>query len=164
MEWIKNLPLDTISESLANFLAWWTKLVDGVPDDQLSLVVYVIASLMVILLWGLVVRILPRTMRGISLVFMTAVLFAPGGAEGDSGAIAPAIIGVFYALLTKDFLGMVSASLPILATFVILLVIGAIWQMLRSVIESDAARTQRMMRIKEQKRLSAKSEHLNGHE
>lgn len=161
MEWIKNPPLDSISESLATFLIWWAKLVDGVPDAQLSLLVYVIASLIVLLLWMLVARILPRGIRGISLAFVAAVLLAPGSAEGESGALAPAIVGVFHALLMKDFAGMVSASLPILATFAAFLVIGAIWQMLRSVIESDAAKKEEMARIEAQKQLMTDSEQMN---
>lgn len=160
MDWIKNLPLDSISEGLAGLIVWWSKLVSGVPDEQLPLVVYVIASALVLLLWVPVMRILPRAIRGISWAFLAAVLLAPGSAAGDSGAVAPAIVGVFHSLLMKDFADMVSGALPILATFAAFLVIGAIWQMLRSVMEGATAKAEEAARIQEEKRRLAES-HLN---
>lgn len=151
MEWIKNLPLDEISNKLAQLLIWWANFVDGIPDNQLSLVVYVISSVVVLLLWFLLMRLLPRTIGIVSVAFVAAILFSPSNALGDSGDIAPAMIGVFYALLMKDFMGMLSASLPIFATFVVFLIIGAIWQMLRSVIESDIVKKEELRRIQKQK-------------
>ncbi|MDO4442090.1 MAG: hypothetical protein Q4B81_07885 [Moraxella sp.] len=152
MEWIKNLPLDAISESLAGLIIWWSKLVSGVPDQQLPFVVYVVASILVLLLWLVVMRVLPRSVRGISWAFVAAVLLAPGSAAGDSGGVAPAVVGLFHSLIMKDFASIVSDCLPILATFAAFLVIGAIWQMLRSVIEGNAAKAEELACIQEQKR------------
>lgn len=158
MEWIKNLPLDAISEGLAGFIVLWSKLVSGVPDEQLPFLVYTIGVALVLALWLVVMRVLPRRIRGISWIFLAAVLIAPGSASGDSGAVAPAIVGVFHALLMKDFATMISACLPILATFAAFLVIGAIWQLLRSVIESTAAKAEETARIQAEKQRLANAE------
>ncbi|WP_432481557.1 hypothetical protein [Moraxella sp. ZY200743] len=152
MEWIKNLPLDAISERLAGLIVWWSNLVSDIPDQQLPLMVYIGASILVLLLWLVVVRILPISVRGVSWVFVAAVLFAPSAATGDSGAIAPAVIRLFHSLLMKDFAGIVGDCLPILATFAAFLVIGSIWQMLRSVIEGNTAKAEEFAHIQEQKR------------
>lgn len=158
MEWLKNLPLDDISERLAGFFIWWANLVKDVPDDQLPLLVYTVGVVSVLLLWLLVMRILPRPIKGISWAFLAALLIAPGKASGESGEIAPAIVGVFHSILMKDYATMMMGLLPILATFAAFLFIGAIWQMLRSVISGTAAKEQETARIKEQKRLMAEAE------
>lgn len=158
MEWIKNLPLDAISENLASLIVWWSKLVSGVPDEYLPLVVYVIASVLVLLLWFLVIRILPRSICGISWIFLASLLFAPANTFDDSGSIAPAMISVFHSLLMKNFTDMALNALPILATFVVFLVIGAIWQMLQSVIEGTTAKTEEMLHIQEEKLRLAKDQ------
>ncbi|MCL1623939.1 hypothetical protein M2R47_06765 [Moraxella sp. Tifton1] len=160
MDWIKNLPLDSVSEHLAGLIVWWSNLVAGVPDEYLPLVVYVIASVLVLLLWIPIMRILPVGIRGISWAFLAALLFAPGGAAGEEGVVAPAIIGVFHSLLMKNFVEVVGSSLPILATFAAFLVIGAIWQLLRSVIEKGIAKNQEMAWIQQEKQRLAKSETL----
>ncbi|OOR89904.1 hypothetical protein B0181_05685 [Moraxella caviae] len=158
MDWLKNLfknlPLDDISDRLAGFFMWWAELVKDVPDTQLPLIVYATGVALVLVLWLFVMWILPRPFKGMSWAMVAAFLLAPGSAAGDSGEIAPAIVGVFHALMLKDFAQAVSAFLPILAVFAALLFLGAIWQMLRSVMEASFAKTAETARIQELKRLN----------
>ncbi|VEG13859.1 hypothetical protein [Moraxella cuniculi] len=161
MNWLKDLPLEQISETLAGFFAFWARITDGVPAGQLPLIVYAVCSALVLVLWLLVMRLIPRPFKGISWVFVAAVLFAPGQAAGNTGEIAPAMLGVFHAILMKDFLGALSAAVPIFAVFAALLVVGAVWQMARSVIAANAEKQQQTLQIQEQRRqyLQAQNQH-----
>lgn len=158
MDWLKglinNLPLDTISEWLASAVVWWSKLVKDVPADDLPFFAYVGASVLTLLLFVLVVRVLPRSFGGMLWVFAAAVLLTPGDTLAGTGQVAPAIAGVAHTVLMGDYTGALSAFLPILMVFVVLLFVGAIWQLLRGVIEVSIAKAQETARIKEQKRLA----------
>ena len=145
MDWLKkllqSLPLDAISAVLGNLVVWWSHLVEGVPPAQLPLYAYIGGSIVVLLLWLLVVRLLPKPLGGISWVMLFAVLFAPGSALGDPSALAPASIGVVYSLMMKDVSGAIANALPILVVTVAGLFVGFIWQLLRGAIESNLAKS-----------------------
>lgn len=141
MDWLKkllqNLPLDTISDLLGKLVVWWSHLVKDVPATELPMYAYIGGSIIVLLLWILVARILPRPLGGISWVALFAILFAPGTALGDPGVIAPASISVVYSIMMKDIPGALSNSLPILVVLFVGLFLGFIWQLLRGAIESS---------------------------
>lgn len=162
MDWLKNLlkslPLDTISEYVAKLVIWWSNLVKNVPDDDLPFLAYVGASVLVLLLLILVARMLPRPFGGMLWTFAVAVLLTPGDALVGTGQIAPAIAGVAHGVLMGDMASAMSAFLPILAVFVALLFVGAIWQILRGVIETNIAKAKETARIQEQKRLLEETE------
>lgn len=165
MDWLKglinNLPLDAISEWLASVVIWWSKLVEDIPDGDLPFFTYVGASVLVLLLLILVVRVLPRPVGGMFWVFAAAVLLTPGDTLAGTGQIAPAVAGVAHGILMKDYAGAMSAFLPILMVFVVLLFVGAIWQVLRGVIEVSIAKAQETARIQEQKRLAQAAQSQN---
>lgn len=162
MDWLKNLlkslPLDTISEYIAQFVLWWSHLVEDVPDNDLPFLAYVGASIIVLLLLIFVVRVMPRPLGGMLWALAVAILLTPGDALMGTGQIAPAIAGVAHGVLMDDFAGAISAFLPILAVFVVLLFVGAIWQILRGVIEVNIAKAKETARIQEQKRLLEQAE------
>ena len=149
---IKNLPLDTISDLLAGVISLWSRLVEGVPDNELPFYTYVCASVLVLILLPLVLRIFPRTMASVLWVFAVAVLLTPGDTLAGTGQVAPAVAGVAHGILMKDYAGACYAALPILTVFVCLLLVGAIWQILRGVIERNAAKTKEAAEIQEEKR------------
>jgi len=66
------LSLDQIGNVLGEIIIWWAQLVQGVPPDKLPLYAYVGFSIVVLLLWILVVRILPKTLAGLSCDFAHA--------------------------------------------------------------------------------------------
>lgn len=153
MSWLNDLPLEKISEQLAGFFIWWSQVTSSIPASQLPLVVYVVACLLVLVLWLLVMRLIPRPLKGMSWMALAALLFAPGQASGGEGGIAPAMLGVFYGLITKDFAAATLALLPILLIFSAFLVVGAIWQFLLSVVANTAAKNAETERIRAQKGL-----------
>ncbi len=156
MDWlkelIKNLPLDDISNALAGVIAWWSKFVEGVPDNELPFYTYVGASVIVLIVAPLVFRIFPRTVASVLWILSVAVLLTPGDTLAGTGQVAPAIAGVAHGVLMKDYAGACYAGLPILTVFVCLLLVGAIWQILRGVIERNIAKAKELAQIQEEKR------------
>lgn len=145
MDWLKSLlkylPLDTISDMLGNIVVWWSHLVADVPPADLPMYAYVGGSVIVLLLWLLVARMLPKPLGGISWVILFAVLFTPGSALGEPGMIAPASISVVYAIMMKDIAGAITNALPILVVMAAGLFLGFIWQLLRGAIERGMAKS-----------------------
>ncbi|WP_223335210.1 hypothetical protein [Psychrobacter pacificensis] len=147
MDWLKNilhsLPLESISDILGEIAIWWGQMVKDVPPADLPMYAYLGGSILVLVLWLLVARILPKPLGGMSWMILFAVLLAPGTALGDSSEIAPASISVVYAVMMKDFAGAIANMLPILVVLVIGLFIGFMWQLIRGAFASslDKARS-----------------------
>lgn len=162
MEWlkelIKSLPLDVISEYIAELVFWWSNLVKDVPDNDLPFLAYVGASILVLLLLIFVVRVIPHPIGGMLWALAVAVLLTPGDTLTGTGQIAPAVANVAHSILMGDTAGAKSAFLPILVVFIVLLFVGAIWQILRGVIEVNIAKAKEKARIKEEKRLLEEAE------
>lgn len=156
MDWlkdlIKSLPLETISEYVAELVIWWSNLVKDVPDNDLPFLAYVGASVLVLVLLIFVVRVLPRPLGGMLWALAVAVLLTPGDTLTGSGQIAPAIAGVAHSVLMGDMATAVSMFLPILMVFIVLLMVGAIWQVLRGVIEINIIKAKEKARLKEEKK------------
>lgn len=147
MDWLKNilhsLPLESISDILGEIAIWWGQMVKNVLPADLPMYAYLGGSILVLVLWLLVARILPKPLGGMSWMILFAVLLAPGTALGDSSEIAPASISVVYAVMMKDFAGAIANMLPILVVLVIGLFIGFMWQLIRGAFASslDKARS-----------------------
>ena len=98
MDWFKSilhsLPLEAISDILGEIAIWWGQLVKDVPAADLPMYAYLGGVIIVLILWLLVARVLPRPLGGMSWMMLFAVLLAPGTALGDPSVIAPASISV----------------------------------------------------------------------
>lgn len=138
MDWLKelfkSLPLEGISEILAKIVFLWIRLVDGVPESELPFLAYVGVSIAVLILLFFALRLVPKFLRGILWVIVASVLLTPAGTIDDSGGSAPAIIGVAHHLLMGRPEFAFSAFLPVLSTAIIMLVIGALLQMIYATI------------------------------
>ncbi len=147
MDWLKNilqsLPLDKISDILGEIVIWWSQLVKDVPPADLPMYAYLGGSILVLLLWILVARMLPRPLGGMSWMVLFAVLLAPGTALSDPSVIAPASISVVYAIMMKDMAAAVTNALPILIVLVVGLFIGFVWQLIRGAFESSLDKARR---------------------
>ena len=147
MDWLKNilhsLPLEAISDILGELAIWWGQLVKDVPAADLPMYAYLGGVIMVLVLWLLVARVLPRPLGGMSWMILFAVLLAPGTALNDPSVIAPASISVVYAIMMKDTAGAVANMLPILVVLFVGLFVGFVWQLIRGAFESslDKARS-----------------------
>ncbi|WP_243453152.1 hypothetical protein [Psychrobacter coccoides] len=147
MDWLKSilqsLPLDKISDLLGEIVIWWSQMVKGVPPEDLPMYAYLGGSVIVLILWILVARMLPRPLGGMSWMVLFAVLLAPGTALGDPSQIAPASISVVYAIMMKDTTAAIANSLPILMVLVIGLFVGFLWQLIRGAFESSLDKARR---------------------
>ena len=147
MDWFKSilhsLPLEAISDILGEIAIWWGQLVKDVPAADLPMYAYLGGVIIVLILWLLVARVLPRPLGGMSWMMLFAVLLAPGTALGDPSVIAPASISVVYAIMMKDTAGAIANMLPILVVLVVGLFVGFVWQLIRGAFESslDKARS-----------------------
>ncbi|MFP3456107.1 hypothetical protein R0J89_07560 [Psychrobacter sp. SIMBA_152] len=147
MDWLKNilhsLPLESISDILGEIAIWWGQMVKDVPPADLPMYAYLGGAVLVLVLWILVARVLPKPLGGMSWMVLFAVLLAPGTALGDPSELAPASISVVYAVMMKDYAGAVANMLPILVILVVGLFVGFVWQLIRSAFASslDKARS-----------------------
>ena len=141
MDWLKSilesLPLEKLSDLLGEIVIWWSQMVKGVPPADLPMYAYLGGSVIVLLLWILVARMLPRPLGGMSWMVLFAVLLAPGTALSDPSVIAPASISVVYAIMMKDIAGAITNALPILVVLVAGLFLGFVWQLIRGAFESS---------------------------
>jgi len=147
MDWLKNilhsLPLESISDILGEIAIWWGQMVKDVPPADLPMYAYLGGAVLVLVLWILVARVLPKPLGGMSWMVLFAVLLAPGTALGDPSELAPASISVVYAVMMKDYAGAVANMLPILVILVAGLFVGFVWQLIRGAFASslDKARS-----------------------
>lgn len=141
MDWLKNilqvLPLETISDILGEIVIWWSQMVKYVPADDLPMYAYFGLSAVVLALWVLIARTMPRPLGGMTWVVLFAVLLAPGTALEDPSTIAPASISVVYAIMMKDTATALSNALPVFIVLVLGLFVGFIWQLVRGAFESS---------------------------
>ena len=147
MDWLKNilhsLPLESISDILGEIAIWWGQMVKDVPPADLPMYAYLGGAILVLVLWVLVARVLPKPLGGMSWMILFAVLLAPGTALGDPSELAPASISVVYSIMMKDYAGAIASMLPILVVLVAGLFVGFVWQLIRSAFASslDKARS-----------------------
>ena len=147
MDWLKNivhsLPLEAISDILGEIAIWWGQMVKDVPPADLPMYAYLGGAILVLVLWVLVARVLPKPLGGMSWMILFAVLLAPGTALGDPSELAPASISVVYGIMMKDYAGAIASMLPILVVLVAGLFVGFVWQLIRSAFASslDKARS-----------------------
>lgn len=134
MNWLKSLieklPLDYISEWLSDLIVWWSYTVKDVPPDELPQYAYVGGSIVVLVLWLFVVRVLPKPLGGISWIGLFAILLTPATALSDSGEIAPASIAVVYSIMLKDYTTAVQSLLPIVMVIIAGLFAGVMYQLI----------------------------------
>lgn len=147
MDWLKSilnsLPLDKISDILGEIVIWWSQMVKGVPPADLPMYAYLGGTVVVLVLWVLVARMLPKPLGGMSWMVLFAVLLAPGTALGDPSQIAPASISVVYAVMMKDTAAAISNALPVLVVLATGLFIGFVWQLIRGAFETSLDKARR---------------------
>ncbi|MGL5252096.1 MAG: resolvase [Moraxella sp.] len=135
------LSLDQIGSIIGEIVIWWTQLVRGVPPDKLPLYAYVGFSVVVLLLWILVVRILPKTLAGLSWIILFAILLTPTTSIGTTPDIAPASIAVVYGILLKDPAIIFNGLLPMMVVVTVGCILGFVWQILKMGIEKTTKKS-----------------------
>mgnify|MGYP001465759075 FL=1 len=91
MDWLKGilnfLPLEKLSDILGEIVIWWSQMVKNVPPADLPMYAYLGGTVIVLLLWILVARVLPKPLGGMIWMVIFAVLLAPGTALGEQGEV-----------------------------------------------------------------------------
>lgn len=77
-------------------------LFDFIPEYTLAVSVYLLGSLFLLWGWHRIAQHLPRTFGLTVGVFLFAILLTPTISEGPNAALAPAIFGLLFGLLTKE--------------------------------------------------------------
>ena len=151
MDWLKsilqNLPLEKISDILGEIVIWWSQMVKGVEPNSLPMYAYIGGAIVVLALWILVARMLPKPLGGVSWMVLFSLLFAPGTALSDPSTIAPASISVVYAIMMKDTASAINNALPIMVVLVVCMFIGFVWQLIRGAFETSLEEARRRTAI-----------------
>lgn len=100
---------------------------DSIPDQSIAFAVYLLGSLIALGCWYGVTKRMPKTMGGFLWLLAFAVLLTPTVSEGSNASVAPAIFGLLFGILTKEYeLVWINASL-ILFVIGVGSVIGYCW-------------------------------------
>lgn len=75
---------------------------DSVPEDSIAISVYVLGTLIILWCWYSISKRLPAPIGGITWIVVFAILATPTISEGPNSALAPAIFGLLFGVLTKD--------------------------------------------------------------
>lgn len=132
------ISLDKIGEVVNSIVIWWGQAVSHIAPEKLPLIAYVSFSILALVLWWLVARLLPRTLAGLSWIILFAILLTPTTSLGTSPQIAPASVGVVYGVLLKDSAIIFNSLLPILVVITVGCVLGFLWQFLKLGLDRSA--------------------------
>lgn len=75
---------------------------DSIPESSIAITVYLGGAVIALLCWYGLMKRLPKTIGAIGWLIVFAVLLTPTVSEGSNAAIAPAIFGLIFGVLTKD--------------------------------------------------------------
>lgn len=80
----------------------YVSVLDSIPEDSIAIAVYLIGSLIALLCWFGITKLIPKPIGGLLWIILFAVLLTPTVSEGPNSSIAPAIFGLLFGVLTKD--------------------------------------------------------------
>lgn len=89
-------------EDQAGLWAQFESYLDMIPEYNIAIVVYILGTLIILWCWYGIARRLPATLGVISWIVVFAILVTPTISEGPNSAIAPAVFGLMFGILTKD--------------------------------------------------------------
>lgn len=111
-----------------NFLA----LLDSIPEDSIAITVYVLGVLIILWCWYGIAKRLPSPIGGITWIMVFAIIATPTISEGPNSAIAPAVFGLMFGILTKDSPLIWANSALIAFVMGLGLIVGYFWAKFKS--------------------------------
>ncbi len=108
----------------------WTGLItalDSIPEDSIAVTVYIVTALIMLWCWYGLAKRLPYPVGSVSWIVLFAILFTPTVSEGSNAAIAPAIFGLLFGIVTKQSLLVWINLSAILFVTGLGLIIGYFW-------------------------------------
>ncbi|UIP23962.1 hypothetical protein [Acinetobacter towneri] len=104
---------------------------DSIPETAIAVSVYLLGSAIILWCWYAIAKRLPNPLGGITWIMLFAILLTPTVSEGSNAALAPAIFGLLFGVLTKE-MPLVWANLSaILFVIGLGLLIGYFWSKYR---------------------------------
>ena len=102
-------------------------MLDQFPEEYVAIIVYVTGAMIALWCWYLLMSRLPNPIGGILWIVVFAILVTPTISEGPNSALAPAVFGLIFGLVTQEqFLIWTNLSL-ILFVVGIGLLVGFCW-------------------------------------
>lgn len=104
---------------------------DSIPETAIAVSIYLLGSAIILWCWYQIAKRLPNPLGGITWIVLFAILLTPTVSEGSNAALAPAIFGLLFGVLTKE-MPLVWANLSaILFVIGLGLLIGYFWSKYR---------------------------------
>ena len=75
---------------------------DSIPETAIAVSIYLLGSAIILWCWYEIAKRLPNPLGGISWIVLFAILLTPTVSEGSNAALAPAIFGLLFGVLTKE--------------------------------------------------------------
>ena len=89
--------LETLTAIWSNILS----VLDQFPEENVAIIVYVTGTLIALWCWYRLMSRLPNPVGGILWIIVFAILATPTISEGPNSALAPAVFGLIFGILTK---------------------------------------------------------------
>ena len=103
----------------------------SIPETAIAIAVYLLGSAIILWCWYAIAKRLPNPLGGITWIMLFAILLTPTVSECSNAALAPAIFGLLFGVLTKE-MPLVWANLSaILFVIGLGLLIGYFWSKYR---------------------------------
>ena len=114
-------------ETITSFWSHILSVLDQVPEEYVAIIVYVTGAMIALWCWYRLMSRLPNPIGGILWIVVFAILVTPTISEGPNSALAPAVFGLIFGLVTQEqFLIWTNLSL-ILFVVGIGLLVGFCW-------------------------------------
>ena len=104
---------------------------DSIPETAIAVSVYLLGSAIILWCWYEIAKRLPNPLGGITWIVLFAILLTPTVSEGSNAALAPAIFGLLFGVLTKEMPLVWSNLSAILFVIGLGLLIGYFWSKYR---------------------------------
>lgn len=110
-----------------DFLNSFLSVFDNIPEYHIAITVYYGGSLLVLWLWYLIAKSLPKPLGGMTWIFLFAILLAPTISEGVNAKIAPATVGLLVGIITHEDKLIWANLIPILFVAALGFFLGYLW-------------------------------------
>ena len=115
--------LETLTAIWSNILS----VLDQFPEENVAIIVYVTGTLIALWCWYHLMSRLPNPVGGILWIIVFAILATPTISEGPNSALAPAVFGLIFGILTKEHILIWSNLSLILFVIGVGLLVGFCW-------------------------------------
>ncbi|HQV24476.1 MAG TPA: hypothetical protein PLR79_05050 [Acinetobacter sp.] len=114
-------------ETLTTLWSHILSVFDQFPEENVAVIVYVTGAIIALWCWYRLMSRMPHPVGGILWIIVFAILVTPTVSEGPNSELAPAIFGLIFGLLTKEYMLVWSNLSLILFVIGMGLLVGFCW-------------------------------------